>query len=65
MVPWLITTPAWTAVTAHLAGAAVPVVGDAPVAAGVTAGVVTGALALLAGIRGRPREVTGRVDRSR
>ena len=55
MEPWLITTPAWAAAAAHLAGAAAPVVGDPPVLATVTAAIIAGALALWLGTRARPR----------
>jgi hypothetical protein len=60
VVPWLITTPAWPALAAHLAGATALVVADPVIVVGATAVVVTcvGALLLLSRARERP------VDRS-
>ena len=60
MAPWLITTPAWAALAAHLAGAAVRSAGDRAVVAVAATWVATCALTLLLVTRAR----TGPGDRS-
>jgi hypothetical protein len=54
VVPWLITTPAWAVLAAHLAGAAVREAGDRAVMALAAAMVATSALTFLLVTRARP-----------
>jgi hypothetical protein len=58
VLPWLITTTGWPALTAHVAGATERVVVDPAIVAGATAGALAFAVALLR--RGRAREHPGR-----
>jgi hypothetical protein len=51
--PWLIITPAWAAPAAHVARVSAQALADPVVAAGATAFVVLGVLALLLGTRAR------------
>lgn len=57
MVPWLITTSGWPALTAHLAGATARAALDPAAVAGASAGALAGAGTLLLRnrSRGRPR----------
>ncbi len=54
MAPWLITTPAWAVLAAHLAGAVVRSAGDRTVVAVAAAWFATCALTLLLVTRTRP-----------
>ena len=54
MAPWLITTPAWAVLAAHLAWAVVRSAGDRTVVAVAAAWFATCALALLLVTRARP-----------
>jgi hypothetical protein len=54
VAPWLITTPAWAVLTAHLAEATVRIAGDRTVVVVAAAWVATCALTFLLATRARP-----------
>jgi hypothetical protein len=56
VAPWLITTPAWAVLTAHLAEAIIRIAGDRAVVAVAAAWVATCALTFLLVTRARPRQ---------
>jgi hypothetical protein len=60
--PWLIITPALAAPAAHVARVSAQALADPAVAAGATAFVVLGVLALLLGTRARRATANGRGD---
>ena len=62
MGPWLIITPAWAARAGHVARVSAQALADPALAAGATAFVVLGVLALLLGTRTRRAAAAARAD---